>query len=421
MRKNFIIFYILIIIYFSNEGLNYGSWWHVEGVFNVADIGNALVWLGIFYLLAIGRKQGVPKSALDWLIPFYLFFVCVQIAIGSLYYNQPLFSSLAGARHQFYFVSYFLFLALFDSPSRIRAVLGAISILAVVALILGLINYFDGAFLNHKWAEGHGVRSGIDRAYLPGMPIISFAFVWVFSRWVDSPVKNKVAGVLSIILLAAHFFRQSRMRIFGVLLTGIGLLIFRKRYKALVISSIVGVVGVVSVGLIMEDNLVLSAFTSVSEDVDKGGGSWTGRVAQLEIAWQEFTENPYIGSGASTLRLDSQQISAYSREEIAELAAKADLGYLSWAKAYGIVGILWLISFFSVLFLRARIAIKKNTNLNGDITSFSMAFLVFIITTFVTLNHMMFAHSILLVCITAAIIVRMSALRNEDTETSTDN
>lgn len=388
-----------------------GAWWHVEGVFNVADLGNALVWLGVFCILITGRGKAIPKTALTWLIPFYLFFVCIQIALGSLYYNQPLFSSVVGTRHQFYFLSYFLFLALLDSPDRIRAVLGAITIIALVAVALGLINYFEGTILHHKWAAGHGIRSGIERAYLPGMPIISFAFVWVFCRWGESPAKNKRAGVLSAVLLAAHFFRQSRMRIIGALLVAIGLLISRRRYKALAASSVVGLVALVGVEFMMEENLVLSLFTSVSEDVEKDSGSWAGRVAQMDVAWEEFTKHPYLGSGASTLRADSQQF-GYGREEIEALAAKADLGYMNWAKAYGIVGMLWLIAFFFMLFMRARKAIRRNGILNRDITSFGMTFLMFIVTTFVTLNHMMQAQSIILVCMSAAIIVRMSTWKN---------
>ncbi|MBI5557985.1 MAG: O-antigen ligase family protein [Deltaproteobacteria bacterium] len=403
------ILYIILIILSANEFLNFGSWWHVQGKFNVADLGNMLVWLGVIWMIL--RKRGIQKELRDplsWLIIVYLFFVGFQIGLGSLYYNQPLVQSILGARHQFYFFSFFLFLQLLDTPARIRMLLNWVTVIALIAVLLGLVNYFGPTILSHKWAEGHRIRSGISRGFLPGMPIISFAVIWEMTKWTEGGAKNKFSFLWGWLLIGAHFFRQSRMRVFGVVAVLAGLLFFKRKFRHLIITACIAVIGIVAVDHYLPENLILNLFTGAAEDVAEGSGSWRGRLMQLETDFIEFKEHPIIGSGASTIRLDSD--SGYGstiQGEMYELAYKDDLGYTHWIKSYGLVGLGWLVSFFFLLWHYARKTVRMADKEHKEITIFSVSFVVFIIGTFITLNHMMFPHSIVLVSLVAAIIIRM--------------
>ncbi|MCJ7602653.1 MAG: O-antigen ligase family protein [Desulfobulbaceae bacterium] len=408
------ILYIILIILSANEFLNFGAWWHVQGMFNVADLGNMLVWFGVFWV--IFRKKGVPKefrNPLSLLIIAYLFFVCFQIGLGSFYYNQSLVTSLIGARHQFLFFSFFLFLQLLDTPERIRQLLNWLTIIALIAVLLGLINYFGPTILTHKWAEGQRIRSGITRGFLPGMPIISFAVIWEMTKWVEGANKNKFSFLWGWLLVGAHFFRQSRMRVFGVVAVLAGMLFFKRKFRHLIISAFIAVMAIVVVDQYLPENLIINLFTGAAEDVSEGSGSWRGRLIQLETDFKEFKEHPIIGSGASTIRLDSGSgYSSTSQAEMFALAYKDDLGYTHWVKAYGLVGLVWLLSFFFLLWHYARKTVRMADKEHKDITTFSVSFVVFIIGTFITLNHLMFPHSIVLVCLIAAIIIRMKSFQS---------
>ncbi len=118
--------------------------------------------------------------------------------------------------------------------------------------------------------------------------------------------------------------------------------------------------------------------------------------------------HPFIGSGTSTLWTTKE--ARLSKEEWL-LGYKADLGYSHWAKAYGLIGIGWLILFFGILSTKALHASKIHRNTNSDISNFCISFLGFILVTFVTLNHLMFPPGIVTVCLTAAIILRMSEFK----------
>lgn len=408
------IFYILLIILAANEFLNFGTWWHVQGKFNIADVGNLLAWLGVSCVIL--RSKKIPKefkTPLSVLIIAYLFFVCFQVGLGSLYYNQSLVVSLAGTRHQFYFFSFFLFLHLLETPAQIRNLLNCLTAIAIIAVILGLINYFGPTILSHKWAEGQWVRSGISRAFLPGMPIISFAVIWEMTKWVEGKTKNKQAFIWGWLLMGAHFFRQSRMRVFGVIAVLIGLLFFKRKIRHIILTGIITLFAIVAVNVYMSENIIMNLFTGAAEDLTEGGGSWRGRLIQLETDFEEFKKHPLIGSGASAIRLDSAGGYTTSTDsEMFALAYKADLGYTHWLKAYGLVGFIWLAVFFFLLWNYARKSVRRSGSENRDITTFSVSFTVFIIGTFLTLNHMMFPHSIVLVSLIAAIIVRMKNVQS---------
>lgn len=408
----FPILLVGVIFYFANESFNFGSFWRDEGKFNIADVGNLLVWLGVGYLIVVKNGAAkIPKSPLTFLILVYLIVVLLQIALAGFFYGQTFWGGLIGSRHQFYYMSFFLFVMLLDRPERVVATLNLLVVLALAALALGLVNYFGTTILSHEWAEGHGVRAGIVRAYIPAMPILSIAFGWVLAVWFTRPAKNLLSGFLVLVLFAAHVFRQSRMRLFGTLVYVTWDALIAKRFVSLVTMGVLVVVlaSVVS-SLYSDENVLLAQFTSLAEDYKEGRGSWSGRLEQVEIAVDEFMEHPLLGSGASTLRMEGASSPAANIREWKNLALKSDLGYLSWIKAYGLIGVIWFVWFFGYLFFTARRyyrQLERDDGLLYSVSMFCYSSVVFLLTTFVTLNHLMFPSGILLVCLVAAITVRL--------------
>ena len=404
------LFYLLVIILFANEFLNFGWWTHVQGVFNIADIGNAAVWGTLGVLLLNKHPARMFRNSISLLILFYLLFVLIQICLGTLYYGQPLLKGLIGARHQFYFASFFVFWVLLDSIPKIRFVLNGIVIIALIAVILGLINYFGPTVLTHRWAEGHRIRSGIVRAFFPGMSIISAATIWITACWIENPSRKGLNTLGTILFVAIHIFRQTRMRLFGLISIIILQVLSSKKLILIFVTVFLFLVIIAGMNIFTDDNIFLSLLNRTADDLEHGSGSWKGRLIQLNTDFEEFMRHPLIGSGTSTIRIAETKLLTKRAAELRALAAKSDLGYTHWIKAYGLVGMTWLVLFFGNLIIRALRVYKTHDSLHADIANFCFSYLLFIMGTFITLNHLMETPNLVIVCLLAAIIMRLNEL-----------
>ena len=403
--------HFFLVILSANEFLNFGWWWHVHGSFNIADIGNFLVWLGLFVIFFKRKVKDLSKTLMTPLCFFYIIFCLIQVTLGALNYNQSLGTGIIGVRHQFYFASFFYFYLAFDDLLTIRKILNCLTIIAIIAAIIGIINYFGLNILTHKWASGHGMRSGIVRPFIPGMPVISFALIWEFSKFICSRNNKKMkTGSISFFLLAIHIFRQTRMRIIGLLFVVVGTLFFKRKFIELISLLSLALVVVVIVELTMKENIVTDPVISAYNDtMESSGASWRARLRQVEVAANEIKKHPIIGSGAISLRPIEDSYRYKNTSNITDIAYMSDWGYLHWMKAYGIVGTVWLFLFFSHLYRKSSKATKKYKSSNDqDVALFCLLASIFIIATFVTLNHLMFPASIPLVCLLAAIVSRIN-------------
>ena len=412
------VLFVILIVLCAEEFLNFGDWTHVQGVFNVADVGNFLVWLGSGVFLVRHGLPPVTRNPISVLMVVYMGFVLVQVGLASLYYGQDIATGFVGVRHQFYFMSFFLFLWLLDTPERIRMALNGLTIVAFVALALGVANYVGPPFLSHKWAEGQRERAGMIRAYIPAMNTIGLAAIWQMTRWVERREKGMLPGVFSLFLFAAHVFRQTRMQLFGVFGVGLGLLVVRRRFGYVALVAVLALVGAVVAQILLPENILLAPFETAAENVAEGSGSWRGRLVQLETDWEIFKRHPLFGSGASGLRVEAEQgVTTTSQAELEAIAYRADLGYSHWLKAYGVVGGVWLLAFMSVLWVKGRReAVSEQADLR-EIGLFGSAYLVFVAGTSITQNHWMFPRGIVLVCLTAAIIARVDDMLLEKEKT----
>jgi O-Antigen ligase len=400
------LFYILIIILAANGFLNFGWWWHVHGVFNISDIGNFLVFFGLVIISFKKNISSLFHFSQTYLIIFYLLFVVLQISLAGLYYNQPILRGFIGARHQFYYLSFFFFFLAIDNTQTIRLVLNWLTILSLFAIFLGVLNYSGFQILTHKWASGHGVRSGIIRPFIPAMPVISISFFWELSKFICNRSFSLKYNLTTIILLSCHFFRQTRMRIIGVLFILLGTLLLKKRYRDLIFLLIIGIISIVTVELTMKENFIIDPLFSVFDNtMHSTGASWRGRLNQVSIAIDEFKKHPIIGSGAISIRTDNFYANHLNEYDLSSLAYMSDWGYLHWIKAYGLIGAIWLFAFLSI-FLKGAFNINKTTKIktDPDIALFCRITTIFFTITFVTLNHLMFPASIPLVCLVFAII-----------------
>ena len=401
------VLYLFLVILCVNDFFYFGWWWHIEGQFNIADVGNALVWIGAVVMLIRRNNKEVLRNRFSILIVLYLGFLFIQIALSMLYYDQPLSQAIIATRHQFYIASFFLFLLLLDSAFKIRRVLNTLTFLSVIALLLGVVNYFGPTILSYKWVA-HDIRSGITRAYIPGMAILSLAAIWEFSKWISKPQNNILSGFCFFCLLGGHFFRQTRMSILGLIIVVFGLLIVTRRIKLLIFCLCISTGAVALCELSLPENIILSPFVTTIQNVRQTSGTWKERTEQMKVDFEQFLKHPVIGSGATSLRKALYQATTRTPREakLYQIAYKADLGYVHWLKAYGVIGIVWLLLFFWFFWNGSWRLMRQKNDENRDIKLFLLGYATFIVITCVTLNYMMYASRIVMVCLLAAIIIR---------------
>lgn len=402
----FRILFVLTLIFFANEGFALAPWWHRSGAFNIADVGNALIWIGIFLTPLLARKRKELVNLISALILFYVLFASIHIVLAKANYGQSLFNGLIGIRHQFYYLSFFLFLLLLDDTKFIVQLLDTLAIISIILVILGIVNYFGPTILYHKWAHGQKMRGGITRAFIPGMSVVTFSALWVFNKWIG--VNQKIITKAStIFLLAAHFFRQSRMRLIGLIFMMSSVLVIKRKWKPLLVLLVCSLATYVMLEAKIGKDIMANLFTSAYEDVVEQTGTMRPRLKEIRIDLKEFRRHPLIGSGLAAIRSTTGLGGSRLRLKLKDLSYRSDLGYTHWLKFYGMVGVVWLLLFFFFQAYYGIKALKKCVGIDKAIAMFTLTYLGYIIVSFFTLNHLMFPRGIVMVCLNSAIIIRL--------------
>jgi O-antigen ligase len=408
------IVFVIVVIACANDIFNLVPWAHVAGVFNVSDVGIALILMSVIALFIRYRIISVMNNPITWIIILYFFMAAAQASLAAINYGQSMLDGAMLLRHQLYYLSFFLFLYLFKSFEDIRAILNTVAVIGIALFMLALINYSGIVIFHHQWADGHGVRGGVERGFIPGMDIVSLALMWFTSAW-GTAASSRKTTIGSVIMIGAHFFRQTRSRIIAATAVLLFMMLYRKEYKLVLASVIIGIVLIAALQAFLPGNFFYDLYTTSFTDVTESEGTWTGRSIQLEAAWNIFLQNPLFGSGSIALKGDSGLMVSDTDYNVRLIASKSDLGYAHWLKSYGIVGLIWLFGFLYSVWRYAQRSLHLLGEKDKQIALFIMSYTVFIVISSITLNYFMMPHRIILVCMAAAISVRIHQLARLNT------
>lgn len=340
------------------------------------------------------------------LITIFLCYLLFQIALASFNYNQSILSGFIGSRHQLYYLCYFVFLAYLRTPSDYYHFIGILSYVATAVIVISIINYMFPVFFHHKWASGHGERTGTVRAFIPAMMLVSFIAIWEGAKWIEGE-QSMAARTKVAFFLAAHLFRQTRSRLIGVILSYSAMFIIRRKFVHVVGIFFLALVGTLYLAVTEKESQWMTLLTSSYSDIAEGSGSWRARQVQIKYAMEEFFRNPLIGSGSVALRPEyaDTDLSAIG---VAVLVQKADLGYVHFLKSYGAIGIIWLFAFCVILLLKSHRLFNSRNSQIRLMGLFSLAYIFYVIITAITINHFMHVDGIILLMLLAALLVRVS-------------
>jgi hypothetical protein len=411
------IVYILLVVAITYKLFYLVPWAFVEGSFNLRDISLVLIWVGTGWLLFSGARYEALKHPLSLMVLVYLFLIAIHISLARFNYDQSLLNGIVAARNQFIYVAFFLYVLLLDTPESIARLLDYLSVMAVVVLLLSVVNYFFPVVF-HSWRTDEWIveRGGIQRVFMPATPLMNLAAVWMMCRWVEADRQRWKYGLVVLILVAGHFFNQSRGPIFGVLAAILVIVVLKRRFAELRYMVLAAMLAGMVLAVVMPQNILLTPFTTAVEDVSTGTGSIKGRLVQLEHDVQEFMEHPWIGSGLVAIRSSKYGGIGVDMGEMALSTRKHDLGYAHWMKMYGLAGIVWLAIVMYLIGSRSYRVFRNSSGLRNTLALFAFAFFSFIAITGITLNHFLVPDRIIIFMLLAAVVARTEKFRSAKPE-----
>ena len=392
-------------------------WSKIEGQFNTIDIGIVFLCIFIFFSFIKSKNLKYLRNPFSLFIIVLIFMVLINIFYTKYRYNISYLNAIVASRYYLYYFSFFFFLIALDSPKGIKNVLNLMTYLSIILVALSVINYFGPVIFYHKWAEGHFERLGIKRAFIPNMSMVSFCTVWSFCEMFSGSGKiGFSSGWKSIYLLAAHIFRQSRMRLLSVLFVFLLLSVHRAKSKKMLQTAVVIIASASIIFFVLGQNLLKNQITMTYEEIKEKKGTWGGRVLFMKTVFNELMKSPILGTGASAIRANPEAYKNLSKNKLQlfhVLGKQTDLGYLNWLKNFGLVGLIWLIMFFVTLLRYGLRVIKYFKDENESLALFGLFYSIFIFVSFLTINHLGMSDGIFHLCFTAAVLVHLDFLHKE--------
>jgi hypothetical protein len=409
------IYFLLIIIVLAN-----GVFWllpdgKIAGLVKATDVGLLLVIGGVLWAI---RKPKMPikmRDPISLSIMLLLAFLAVQASIASFNYGQPIFNSIVAIREQYYYLTFFIFLAVLDTEKNITRFLDLCSILAIVVCLIAILDYVlgpSGNIYKHRYSGGVGLqRFGLERAQVAGMDVITVSLIGNIAK---ITAKKSIdysftrSGFAAAFFMGMHFFRMTRSRLVTLAMV-IGWMLFKSGQKLLLatIAALVIMLGVAA-DLYFNTKILIAPFVSTAEVLKDHKGTQNERMRQMETDFITFQKHPIIGSGSAAIRESKAESTNLSAAEASKIARKQDLGYTHWLKAYGVIGIIWLISFYILMWVRMIGCMKRSDNEKSPVPIFMLGYFYFIVISFVTLNHFMLNFRIVFICAIAAMAVNMA-------------
>lgn len=375
---------------------------------NSQDLGIPLIVIGLAYYIFVKRSDIRPlNNFFTWYVIFYLLLVVTQVSVAAFKYSQPIMDGLLAGRDQLYYLAFPIFLLTLSDPSKARTFMKAISMLAVVLVLLAVVHYGLGVTVFQRFAEeGQGVseRAGMIRVKIPGMNVLIIGLLWLFWSYLQENRFFSVNLAMFFVTFGGLIFRQSRGRIITVTAVLLLMLISRKRYGLLAAATTLAVF-VVAANVFFGDvdNPFVYAFESAYSEIvagGEGGGTWLARVQQFEASWNDFVSGFATGTGGSVLRHNTLA----EQKELLDIGLSTDLGYWVFIKYFGYWGILYLGAILIGFFWYVLRCYKFNVA--DDIVKFVTFYFISILISLVNINYLTRPEGIVMVCLAWALIVK---------------
>lgn len=375
------------------------------GVFRMADAALlAMPLFGLSVPRTIARYREESLLVISFLLMMFL--SCVM---GSLFFPQSYYEGILNIRNNFIWASFFAFIPLVRNPERAERVVKFLTFLAGgYVLLLLATRWFPGLGIIHLPKNLYDrsstlLRFGEHRLFFPYGNIPLLFFFIALAQTVSGGVREgALARLMRHGFMAAVFcavvYSMTRAVIYPTLAAVAFAFVTGKSRSMRFAGIAVGVlllclqllsVSVTGSGSSMFGGTLLGKMILRADELSPEGG----RAAQAKMYLEAFARSPIAGVGNFAIGKYSKYQDAVAQNvRVYGFFNGSDLGYLKILGENGLIGVAWLLWWFSYFYRRGRQTLAHADELGdapfaGVLTRGLMYFTVYLLISGVTLGH----------------------------------
>jgi hypothetical protein len=370
--------FCLIIVFLMLEGFSLPPDSFVvlfPGTFRLSDTLVLLVFITFtVFFRHCSERISRSREATRLIVCGCVLTALVTSITAMIQFGQPFLDGLLFVRHNFNYLLFFVFLSLIDSEKDMRGLINLtcvmIAIIAVLAIIQSIfpslpIFNFRSIGLN-QYSSERNMRFGEFRLFFPNISFSALFYFLVLSELLFYDTIKKYGLKLFFIVLFAYIVLATLARgtVIAIALATIAAFLTCRK-KALKIAGIILVLLLLTFQLlsvaVSEKGMALleeNKFTKIlAYSLDTKEGSIKGRFFQNNMYFDNFLKAPIFGVG--TIRFNENLSLSFFKYGI---YYNNDLGYTKMLAEYGIIGITWLVWFFSYIYRRTKSVLQAPRN-----------------------------------------------------------
>lgn len=377
----------------------------IPGVFRMSDAFFVII---PFFALSAARTFSRYREE-SLLVISFCALMLISCVMGQISFPQTFVDGLLNIRRNFFWLSFFVYIPLIRNLDRAEKLLKLLTLLAGIYVVtLLLTKYFPNLGIIHPdkrfYSEGGLKRFGEFRMFFPYGNIAIMLYCIALARMIHGNVNESITTKsfrLTFVFIVAFAVLSSYTRawVFPVLMVT-AFAFFSSKGRMLKYAA-------VSIAIL------LVSFQALSMALDEGGGSFLegtklgkmiyktgelspekGRMFQASMYLAQFMRSPLTGVGTFAINKfakygDEGSTISYNKYGY---YGGSDLGYLRVLGDNGLLGIAWLVWFYSYFFRRGRQTLAKTKALGGVptvevLTRGLLYFTLFLLISGVTLPH----------------------------------
>jgi hypothetical protein len=417
----------------------------IPGVFRISDAFFVILPFFVFTLFRTFSRYRVESL----LVLSFCAMTLLNCLMGHIFFGQTYVEGLLHLRRNFFWLSFFMFIPLIRNLDQVEKLLNLLTLLfGIYTVVLLLTQYFPDMGLIHFTERyysrsGSTIRFGEYRLFFPYVNIPIMLYCIALAELIHGKMREDISRKTFLLLFAflimfAVLSTYTRAVIYSLLIATAFAFFTSNRRKvkgvAIAMLILLGSIQVLSIAT-SGGGLSFLEESKLGKIVLKSGKLETesGRLFQAKMYWNQFMKSPIVGVGdiaiTKYLRLPVDEGIHRTYRQYGFFSG-SDLGYLKILGEYGILGIAWLIWFFSYYFRRRKETLKK-AQLLGNIPYVEVIcygftyFIIYIMISAITLPQWVHPNWITILPLSLAIIaftrVNVSELASKSSYTASKN
>ena len=352
----------------------------------------------ILPLFLISLAKYCPKlDALDYFVLSFMLLSFVGLFKTHIYDNQPFLNGLKAIKFNFLTLFYFYFRY---SNLKFHKVMQAILFFGfVVSFVIVFASLTENRYLMEISQMNIEHRLALTR-YILGIPLICFCAIYYYICFLHTNQKNMLFKFLYFSIVIVFIF-QTRIVFIGLAPVFIFsyFKVARKKFFLNIVIAITFVTVLLS-QILIADSALMKFYQMSHDDVSKSDRDVTGYSARVNSHahfLKDFLKHPVLGTGDIWRTIKDSEVT----DDNGTVVYEDDLGVAAVLYKYGILGALWIFTFFVIVLIK-----KRDCKNNIYLLSF-YSFFVFCLVAGTTLNFFTDRKNEIFIFVMFALFVRL--------------